>query len=118
MVKENPETRKEYIDAAKEMMNMTPSSARKWQRSEAYQEYRMYRDGQRYSGYTGRVVDRAIEVYKGRASKAEAQKVYQYLSRTKGAESGERRFGSGRTSVSAETAAQRNWLRDPTGRFS
>lgn len=113
-----PSTRKEYIDAAKKMMNMTPSSARKWQRSEAYQEYRIYRDDQRYQGYTDSVVDRAIEVYKGRATKGEAQKVYQYLSRTKGAEAGERKYGSGRSMVSAETAAQRNWLRDPSGRYS
>lgn len=113
-----PETRKEYIDAAKEMMNMTPSAARKWQRSEAYQEYRIYRDDQRYHGYTDNVVERAIDVYKGRATKAEAQKVYQYLSRTNGAEAGERKYGSGRTQVSAETAAQRNWLRDPASRYS
>lgn len=113
-----PKTRKEYIEAAREMMNMTPSSAREWQRSEAYQEYQRYRDGQRYSGYTDRVVDRAIQVYKGKASKAEAQKVYQYLSRTKGAEAGEQRFGSGRDAVSAETSAQRNWLRDPAGRYA
>lgn len=97
---------------------MTPASARKWQRSEAYQNYRIYRDDQRYQGYTDRVVDRAIEVYKGRATKAEAEKVYLYLKRTKGAEAGERKYGSGRTKVSAETAAQRNWLRDRTGRYS
>mgnify|MGYP007038794663 CR=1 FL=1 len=115
---EDPQTRKEYIQAAKKMMNMTPASARRWQRTPAYQEYRMYRDGQRYQGYTDDVVERAISVYRGRASKADAQKVYQYLSRTKGAEAGEREYGKGSTSVSAETAAQRNWLRDKTGRFA
>lgn len=113
-----PKTRKEYIDAAKEKMNMTPSAARKWQRTEAYQEYRRYRDRQRYRGYTDRVVDRAIKVYRRKASKEEAKKVYKYLNRTSGAESGERKFGSGSTAVSGETAAQRNWLRDRTSRFS
>lgn len=114
----DPSTREEYIKAAKKMMNMTPRSARSWQETEAYNEYRRYRDGQRYSGYTDGVVDRAIRVYNGVASKQEAEKVYSYLSRTEGAEAGDRRFGSGRSKVSAETAAQRNWLRDPTGRFS
>ena len=113
-----PETRKEYIQAAKKKMNMTPSAARKWQRTQAYQEYRNYRDGQRYQGYTDRVVDRAIKVYQGKASKEEAKKVYQYLSRSKGTESGEQKYGSGNTAVSANTAAQRNWLYDSTGRFS
>lgn len=114
----NPSTRKEYIKAAKKMMNMTPGSARDWQDTMAYKEYRRYRDGQTYSGYTDRVVNRAVKVFNGTASKGEAEKVYLYLSRTKGAEAGDRRFGDGRTRVSAETAAQRNWLRDPTGRFS
>ena len=100
------------------MMNMTPSSARKWQQTKAYKEYKEYRDDTRYEGYTDSVVSRAVEVYRGNATKGEAQKVYQYLSRTRGAEAGERRFGEGRTKVSAETAAQRNWLRDPSGRFS
>lgn len=113
-----PETKKEYIKQAMKMMNMTPRSARKWQKTQAYRDYRDYRDDQRYSGYTGGVVDRAIKVYRGTASKGEAVKVYQYLSRTQGAESGTRRFGEGRTAVSAETAAQRNWLRDKTDRFT
>lgn len=113
-----PQTKNEYIKEAKKMMNMTPSSARKWQQSEAYQDYRMYRDKERYNGYTEGVVDRAIKVYRGKASKSEAKKVYSYLKRTRGAEAGDKRFGSGNSKVSAETAAQRNWLRDPSGRYT
>jgi len=111
-------TKEWYQRKAKQLMNMTPGSARKWQRSQAYKEYRRYRDGQRYNGYTDDVVERAIRVYRGRASKEDSRKVYSYLKRNRYDEKGEARFGSGNTSVSADTAADRNWLWDPTGRFS
>lgn len=113
-----PNTKKEYIEEAKKMMNMTPESARKWQQTQPYQEYRIYRDKQKYRGYTDHVVDRAIQVYRGKASKTQAQKVYQYLKRTRNGNAGERRFGEGRSAVSAQTAAGRNWLYDSTGRYS
>lgn len=113
-----PRTRKQYIKEARKMMNMTPASAREWQRSEAYQEYRHYRDEQKYAGYTGNVVDRAIRVYNGSASKQEAEKVYSYLNRAKGTEGGEQKFGSGSKAVSANSAAKRNWLYCPTGLYA
>ena len=107
-----------YLVKARRAANMTPSAIRRWQETQAYKEYRRYRDKKKYNGYTSRVVNRAVRVLRGRASEGSAEKMYQFINRHRGQEGGERRFGSGRTAVSAHTAALRNWGYDPTGRFA
>lgn len=96
---------------------MTPAQIRKWQQSKAYKDYRKYRDGQRYSGYTGNVVDRAIRVLKGSARPSDCLKMAKFIKRHRKQESGEKRFGKGRSKISAHTAGLRNWGYDPTGKY-
>ena len=98
---------------------MTPEGMREWRDSEAFADYRKYRDAQRYDGYTDYVWRRALSVIEGEASDEIRRKVHGYNSRhLKQNEAGERRFGSGRDAVSAWTAALRNWGYDPTGRYA
>jgi hypothetical protein len=98
--------------------NMTPAGMREWRNSEAYAEYRRYRDAQRYDGYTDYVADRALEVIRGNASEYKREKVGGYIARHIKQSAGERRFGSGSDAVSAWTAALRNWGYDPTGKYT
>jgi hypothetical protein len=98
--------------------NMTVSDLRDWTDTSAWGEYRRYRDGQRYDGYTRNVVRRTMKVVRGEASQRSVEKVRQYLARHREQSAGERRFGDGRSAVSAHTAGLRNWGYDPAGRFA
>ncbi|MFB6088374.1 MAG: hypothetical protein ABEK36_01195 [Candidatus Aenigmatarchaeota archaeon] len=99
---------------AKRKQNMTVGQIERWTNTQAYRDYRKYRDGQKYQGYTRNVVERAKSVARGTATKSQCEKVYSYLSRAKRINSGKRKFGKGRRKVSANTAALRNWGYDPT----
>ena len=94
--------------------NMSPADLRRWKESEAYAEYRSYRG----ATTVDTVVRRTMRVLKGTASDSDTKKLKAYLARAKKGPAGRRRFGSGRSKVSAKTAALRNWGYDSTGRFS
>jgi hypothetical protein len=55
--------------------NMTVSDLQDWADTSAWAEYRRYRDRQRYSGYTRRVVERTMTVVRGDASERMVRKV-------------------------------------------
>jgi len=93
--------------------NMTVAGFDRWTNSDAYKQYREYRGGEN----TGPVIRRTRRVLAGTASPEEVRKLKAYLARAKQQDAGPRRFGSGRSKVSAHTAALRNWGYDPTGAF-
>lgn len=98
--------------------NMTVAGMRQWRNTEAYAEYKKYRDKQRYRGYTDYVADRALSVIQNDASEKARKKVTSYIARHKKQSAGRRKYGSGNTAVSAHTAALRNWGYDSTGRYT
>lgn len=103
---------------ARRLANMTVRSLKRWRKSEAFRDYRRYRDGQMYSGYTDNVVDRAIRVLKGSARPSSCRKMKSFVKRHKKQSAGKKRFGSGGSKISAQTAALRNWGYDPTGKYN
>jgi len=93
---------------------MSPRDLRRWKQSEAYAQYRSYRG----DATVDKVVRRTMRVLKGTASQSETAKLKAYLARATKGPAGRRRFGSGRSKVSAKTAALRNWGYDTTGRYA
>lgn len=93
--------------------NMTVRGMQQWRSTEAYAEYRRYRDDQKYSGYTRNVTDRALAVIRGEATPAQEEKVRNYIARAKGGYqstgAGSRKFAG----VAKNVAALRNWGYDP-----
>ena len=93
---------------------MSPRDLRRWKKSEAYAQYRQYRG----PATVDTVVRRTMRVLTGTASQSDTAKLKGYLARATKGPAGRRRFGSGRSKVSAKTAALRNWGYDTTGKFS
>jgi len=93
--------------------NMTVAALDRWTSTEAFREYRAYRG----AGTVDTVVARTRRVLAGRGQPGERKKVEQFIARHRAQQAGERKFGSGPSAVSAQTAALRNWGYDPTGRF-
>jgi len=98
--------------------NMSADSMREWRSSEAYHEYKEYRDAQKYYGYTYQVWTRALRVITDEAHEDDREKVHSYISRHTKQEAGKAKFGSGSKAVSGHTAALRNWGYDPTGMYA
>jgi len=94
--------------------NMTPSALDEWTATDAFEEYREDRGHQKVDA----VLRRTRAVLRGDAAQGNVEKVEAFIARHKAQPSGERKYGSGPTAVSARTAALRNWGYDPTGRFS
>jgi len=92
---------------------MTPTTFREWQDTQAFRDYRSD-----YDGDLSVVLSRTSQVLRGSASTRQREKVDSFVSRMKRQDAGMRQYGSGRTAVSARTAALRNWGFDPTGRFT
>jgi len=93
--------------------NMSVRSFKRWQRSEAFAEYR----ADRGAAIVDEVTDRTMRVLRGNGSGADAAKVSSYLARATRGPAGEAKYGTGPSKVSARTAALRNWGYDPTGRY-
>jgi hypothetical protein len=98
---------------------MTVAGMKKWRNSRAFKQYAAYHDDQPWADETAdQIWKRALKVVEGEASKGEREKVMSYISRHSEQEAGERKYGEGSSSVSAHTAALRNWGFDPTGRYT
>lgn len=99
--------------------NMTVQGMKRWRKSQAFKDYAKYHDRQDWADETAlEVWRRALRVIKGEATEEERQKVKDYLSRATEQEAGERKYGAGSNQVSAQTAANRNWGYDRTGRYT
>ena len=88
-----------------------------WMDTQAFAEYRRYRDAQEYSGYTRTVAERALAVIRGDAGAQRQRKVEGYLSRAvpqfRQTGAGSRKFAG----VAKNVAALRNWGYDPYGTY-
>jgi len=93
--------------------NMTVRAFEQWKKTDAYAQYRSYRGARTVD----KVVRRTKRVLRGTASDSDTEKLENYLARATKGPAGERRFGEGRSKISAKTAALRNWGYDTTGRF-
>jgi hypothetical protein len=97
---------------------MDADDLREWADTKAFKSYKDYRDRQRYNGYTMDVLNRAIRVANGTATRSDRQKVASYLSRAKAAY---RSDGAGSTThagTARNVVALRNWGYDPYGTYS
>jgi hypothetical protein len=98
---------------------MSVSDLEEWKSSDAYADYEEYHDRQDWADEdVSAIVARAKRVIKGSASEDDVEMVEHFIGRHVKQDAGKRKYGSGRSKVSAHTAALRNWGFDPTGKFS